>query len=61
MGFSVDGFKKCLENLKVFFRLHEAGGPMGPQIYDLYVLYTQKYVVFLEQFDSGTDLGEFYS
>ena len=23
-----------------FFRLHDRGGPMGPQIYDLYVLYT---------------------
>ena len=25
---------------KIFFRLHDRGGPMGPQIYDLYVLYT---------------------
>ena len=24
----------------IFFRLHDRGGPMGPQIYDLYVLYT---------------------
>ena len=25
---------------KTFFRLRKAGGPMGPQIYDLHVLYT---------------------
>ena len=45
---------------KIFFRLHDRGGPMGPQIYDLYVLYTQKYVVFLEFSESGNDLSEFY-
>ena len=25
---------------KIFFRLHDRGGTVGPQIYDLYVLYT---------------------
>ena len=45
---------------KIFFRLHDRGGPMGPQIYDLYVLYTQKYAVFHEFSESGIDLSEFY-
>ena len=30
----------------IFFRLHDRGGPMGPQIYDLCVSYTYKYAVF---------------